>query len=85
MRREQLVTAVALAAALAASACGLGRTSARERAREAWTDQDYAGAAAAYEEYLAGDAQGPEAEEAAFMLADIYYHNLKQYDAAGKR
>src|SRR5262249_26378327 len=61
---------------------GLGRTSARERAREAWTGQDYAAAAAAYEEYLSGDPEGPEAEEAAFMLADIYFHNLKQYDRA---
>jgi tetratricopeptide (TPR) repeat protein len=77
-----LVSVAALAASLAALACGIGRTPARERAREAWTDQDYAGAAAAYEEYLSDDPQGPEAEDAAFLLADIYYHNLKQYDRA---
>lgn len=80
---------VALAAALVAAAvavgCGLPRTSARERAKEAWVDQDYAAAAAAYEEYLAGDPPGPDAEEAEFALADIYFHNLKRYDLARER
>lgn len=80
-----LALAVALCAAASAGACGLQRTSARERAKEAWVDQDYASAAAAYEEYLSSDPHGPEAEEAEFALADIYFHNLKRYDLARDR
>jgi tetratricopeptide (TPR) repeat protein len=82
MRGRRLACALAIAAAIAAAGCGLARTSASERARAAWAEQDYKAAAAAYEEYLAGAQPGPEAEEAEFALADIYNHNLKQYDRA---
>lgn len=83
--RAYLTCAAAIALALLSAACGLTRTSARERAREAWVDQDYQTSAEAYEEYLATNPRGPEAEEAEFLLADIYYHNLKQYDRARDR
>ena len=53
-----------------------------ERARSAAEDQDYSTAAAAYEEYLAEAPEEPEAEEARFRLADIYYIKLKQYERA---
>lgn len=82
MRGTHLVLAVVALAAVAVGGCGLARTSARERAKEAWVDQDFAAAAKAYEEYLATDPQGPEAEDAEFSLAGIYFHNLKQYDHA---
>ena len=84
-RASGMLTACALAAAIAAAGCGLVRGPARERAHEAWVDEDYATAALAYEEYLAEDPEGPEAEEASLLLADIYYHNLKDYDRARGR
>jgi tetratricopeptide (TPR) repeat protein len=77
--------AIALVATLAAAGCVMTKTSARERARAAWVDQNYAAAAKDYEEYLATNPQGPEAEDAELALADIYYHNLKQYDRARDR
>jgi tetratricopeptide (TPR) repeat protein len=80
--RPVLAPTALLAVALAAGACGFNITSPRERARQEWVDQDYASAAASYEEYLASAPPGPESEEAELLLADIYYHNLKQYDRA---
>jgi TolA-binding protein len=53
-----------------------------ERAREAAEAEDYAAAAAAYEEYLSGAPEGPEAEAARFRLADLYYLKLKQLERA---
>lgn len=85
MRGVVLVCAVALAATFGVAGCALSGTSARERAREAWSEQQYGAAAEAYEEYLAGNPTEPEAEDAEFALADIYYHNLKQYDRARDR
>ena len=64
------------------AACTTHSVPAVERARSAWDDQNYAAAAEAYEEFLATAPQGTEAEEAEFMLADIYNHNLKQFDRA---
>jgi tetratricopeptide (TPR) repeat protein len=84
-RAREIVTACARAAAVAAAGCGLARAPARERAREAWVEADYETSAAAYEEFLAGSPEGPEAEEAELQLADIYYHNLKLYDRARDR
>lgn len=79
-----IVTACALAV-LVTTGCGLVPVPARERARDAWVAADYETSAAAYEEYLAGGPEGPEAEEAELELADIYYHNLKLYDRARDR
>ena len=62
--------------------CGVSSRSSIERARDAWRDQDYAAAAQAYEEYLATEPVGDEAADARFTIADVYYHNLKQYDLA---
>lgn len=62
--------------------CGFASRSPLERARNAWRDQDYATAAQAYEEYLATEPVGEEAADARFTVADIYYHNLKQYEPA---
>jgi tetratricopeptide (TPR) repeat protein len=53
-----------------------------ERARIAWDQQKYAESAEAYEEFLASAPQGDEAEEAEFLLADIYNHNLKDFERA---
>ena len=62
--------------------CGFASRSPLERARNSWRDQDYATAAQAYEEYLATEPVGEEAADARFTIADIYYHNLKQYEPA---
>ena len=79
------MTACSLAAAIAATGCGLTPSAPRERARQAWVEEDYEVSASAYEEYLAEAPVGPEAEEAELQLADIYYHNLKLYDRARDR
>lgn len=80
--RDALVAA-SLGIALGLTAgCGTKAMSARERAHEEWRDGDYEAAAAAFESYLAGHAHEPEAEEARFLLADTYHHNLKRYDRA---
>ena len=71
-----------LAILLLAAACGTHAMSERDLGREAWLDGEYEAAAAAYENYLADHASEPEAEEARFMLAGTYHHNLKQYDRA---
>ena len=65
--------------------CSSSSASGVERARQAWDSQNYEGAAREYEEFLANAPQGPEAEEAEFALADIYNHNLKQFDRARDR
>lgn len=62
--------------------CGVGSRPPIERARDAWRNQDYATAAQAYEEYLATEPVGDEAADARFTIADVYYHNLKQYEPA---
>lgn len=80
-----LVAVVVFALTTAAFGCRSTPESSRDRAKAAWVDQDYARAAAEYETYLASNPQGPEAEEAELALADIYFHNLKQYDRARDR
>lgn len=73
-----------LCALLAASfaGCAARGLPPAERARLAWDEQNYPVAAEAYEEFLASAPQGHDAEEAEFLLADIYNHNLKQFDRA---
>lgn len=70
-----------LLASVVGAACGV-TTSARERARKAWEDENFAGAATAFEEYLTDAPPGPDREDALLRLADIYYHNLKQFERA---
>ena len=62
--------------------CGVTSRPPLERARSAWRSQDYATAAQAYEEYLATEPVGDDAADARFTVADVYYHNLKQYELA---
>jgi tetratricopeptide (TPR) repeat protein len=81
---------IARAAALAAlvavagigAACGTHAMTKREQARDAWLDGDYETAAEIYEESLAEEPDGPEAEESRLALADTYYHKLKSYERA---
>jgi tetratricopeptide (TPR) repeat protein len=81
-RVRNLLVPPLLALSLFAAACGTHAMSERDLAREAWLDGDYEEAAAGYESYLADHAGEPEAEEARFMLAGTYHHNLKQFDRA---
>lgn len=81
-RRRGVVAVFLLTVAGALGGCGVAPSSPRDRARAAYLKQDYAGAAKAYEEYLANNPTDPDVPEARLTLADVYYHNLKQFEPA---
>jgi tetratricopeptide (TPR) repeat protein len=53
-----------------------------DQAQAAWDRQDYAGAAAQYEEFLRHNPHHEQAAAVRFKVASIYHLNLRQYDRA---
>jgi tetratricopeptide (TPR) repeat protein len=62
--------------------CGESSEQNLRRAAEAWDSGDYSVAAEEYEQYLAVNPTGSRSSEARFQLANIYYLNLRKYEAA---
>lgn len=53
-----------------------------EQAQQAWDSNDYATAAARYEDFLRDNPRDPQAAQARFKVANVYLYNLKQQELA---
>jgi len=63
-------------------ACKRSSGQAIERAASAWDSGDYQLAADEYEKFLRQQPEGPQALDARFKLANIYYFNLRRFEQA---
>lgn len=71
-----------LTSLIVVTSCQRDGGEAMKRAVEAWDAGDYALAAEEYERFLQENPSGEQALEARFQLANVYYLNLRRYDAA---
>ena len=84
-QRGELKCCIAVCACLLLlfpAACRKRGAALLEQAQLAWDGNDYATAAARYEDFLRDNQRAPQAAQARFKLANIYLHNLKQYELA---
>ena len=77
-----LYVVVILTSLSVVTACRRDKTEPLKRAVEAWDAGDYATAAQEYERFLQEQPTGESSAEARFQLANVYYLNLRRYDAA---
>ncbi|MBI1764921.1 MAG: tetratricopeptide repeat protein [Acidobacteria bacterium] len=81
MLRDSLL-ALACLCLLFSLACRKRGTALLEQAQQAWDGNDYATAAARYEDFLRDNPRDPQAAQARFKAANIYLYNLKRQELA---
>lgn len=79
--RRQLICLACLFLLLAVG-CRKRGAALLEQAQQAWDSNDYATAAARYEDFLRDTPRDPQAAQARFKVANIYLYNLKQHELA---